>query len=84
MQGIAYVVTITCMHTYACSNKAYLIRLTLAYAILLCLLSLPFRLEFDFTMGEWLGKGGFGHVYEVTSRTDGGSYALKIVRLPDK
>jgi serine/threonine protein kinase len=42
------------------------------------------RLEFDFTMGEWLGKGGFGHVYEVTSKTDGGSYALKIVRLPDK
>ena len=45
---------------------------------------LYYRLELDFTMGEWLGKGGFGHVYEVTSKTDGGSYALKIVRLPDK
>ena len=50
----------------------------------ICIFSLIFRLEFDFIMGEWLGKGGFGHVYEVTSKTDGGSYALKIVRLPDK
>ena len=46
--------------------------------------SLIYRLELDFVMGEWLGKGGFGHVYEVTSKTDGGSYALKIVQLPDK
>ena len=50
----------------------------------ICIFSLILRLEFDFVMGEWLGKGGFGHVYEVTSKTDGGSYALKIVQLPDK
>ena len=35
-------------------------------------------------MGKLLGKGGFAHVYEVKSKTDGGSYALKIVNLPNK
>ena len=29
-----------------------------------------------------LGKGGFAQVYEVTSKTDRGHYALKIVNLP--
>ena len=38
----------------------------------------------DFTLGRSLGKGGFAHVYEVTSKLDGGSYALKIVQLPNK
>ena len=43
-----------------------------------------FRLEQDFHIGGLLGKGGFAHVYEVRSKTDGGSYALKIVKLPNK
>ena len=45
---------------------------------------LPCRLEMDFTLGHSLGKGGFAHVYEVASKLDGGSYALKIVQLPNK
>lgn len=38
----------------------------------------------DFNVGKLLGKGGFANVYEVKSKIDGGSYALKIVRLPNK
>ena len=38
----------------------------------------------DFTLGRSLGEGGFAHVYEVASKLDGGSYALKIVQLPNK
>ena len=38
----------------------------------------------DFCLGRKLGKGGFAHVYEVKSKVDGGSYALKVVCLPKK
>ena len=42
------------------------------------------RLEMDFVLGHSLGKGGFANVYEVESKLDRGSYALKIVQLPNK
>jgi serine/threonine protein kinase len=42
------------------------------------------RLEMDFTVGRVLGKGGFAHVYEVKNKVDGGTYALKVVKLPIK
>ena len=45
---------------------------------------LPCRLERDFSVGEMLGKGGFATVYKVKGKIDGGSYALKIVKLPNK
>ena len=38
----------------------------------------------DFNVGQMLGKGGFATVYEVKSKIDGGSYAVKIVKLPNK
>ena len=41
-------------------------------------------LETDFILGRKLGKGGFGHVYRVNSKLDGGSYALKVIQLPTK
>ena len=43
-----------------------------------------YRLEMDFTVGRVLGKGGFAHVYEVKNKVDGGTYALKVVKLPIK
>ena len=45
---------------------------------------LPCRLERDFSVGEMLGRGGFATVYKVKGKIDGGSYALKIVKLPNK
>lgn len=38
----------------------------------------------DFSVGGLLGKGGFANVYKVKSKIDGGYYALKIVKLPNK
>ena len=43
-----------------------------------------YRLETDFNVGRVLGKGGFAHVYEVKNKVDGGTYALKVVKLPIK
>ena len=38
----------------------------------------------DYVIKEELGKGGFGVVCRVQSKTDKNDYALKIVRLRDK
>ena len=43
-----------------------------------------YRLETDFNVGSVLGKGAFAHVYEVKNKVDGGTYALKVVKLPSK
>ena len=73
------------VHIIICGKARCALRFTQVHNFwAFCDFSFIYRLELDFYMGKWLGKGGFGHVYEVTSKTDGGSYALKIVQLPDK
>jgi hypothetical protein len=37
----------------------------------------------DFQLKGRLGKGGFGVVFHVLGKTDGGEYALKRIKLPD-
>lgn len=40
------------------------------------------RFEMDYEMRGCLGRGGFGVVYHVSNRTDGGEYAVKRIKLP--
>lgn len=42
------------------------------------------RLEREFDLKERLGMGGFGVVYHVTNKLDGGEYALKVIKLPPR
>ncbi|CAG7836539.1 unnamed protein product, partial [Allacma fusca] len=39
------------------------------------------RLQNEFEVIQWLGKGGFGDVLKVRNKLDGGIYALKRIRL---
>ena len=51
----------------------------------LCLRAhLPWLLRFDkdYDLKDCLGRGGFGVVYHVKNRTDGGEYAVKKIKLP--
>lgn len=38
-----------------------------------------FRLEKEFCVRRFLGKGAYGSVFEVKSKLDGESYAIKII-----
>lgn len=40
------------------------------------------RFGSDYQLKGRLGKGGFGVVYHVQNKTDGGEYAVKRIRLP--
>ncbi|XP_042236927.1 eIF-2-alpha kinase GCN2-like [Homarus americanus] len=39
------------------------------------------RLNQEYVVLEWLGKGGFGHVFKVQNKVDDRTYALKRIRL---
>ncbi|GAB6026062.1 hypothetical protein CHUAL_012266 [Chamberlinius hualienensis] len=39
------------------------------------------RLHNEFTVLKWLGRGGFGDVYKVRNKLDGGVYAIKCIQL---
>ena len=38
----------------------------------------------EYSIVKKLGKGGFGHVFQVLSKTDNAEYAIKIIRLPNE
>ena len=40
------------------------------------------RFDTDYELRGCLGKGGFGVVYHVRNKTDGGEYAVKRIKLP--
>ena len=40
------------------------------------------RFGSDYELKGRLGKGGFGVVYHVQNKTDGGEYAVKRIKLP--
>ena len=42
------------------------------------------RFGLDYELKGQLGKGGFGVVYHVRSKTDGGEYAVKRISLPNQ
>lgn len=42
------------------------------------------RFGSDYELRGRLGKGGFGVVYHVQNKTDGGEYAVKRIKLPGK
>ncbi len=52
--------------------------------VLHVLCTLANRFESDYDLRGCLGKGGFGVVYHVKNRTDGGEYAIKRIKLPNK
>ena len=41
------------------------------------------RFGSDYELKGRLGKGGFGVVYHVRNKTDGGEYAIKRIKLPN-